>query len=299
MNMNPNTFIFIGMIFSFLANAQQSYILGSVSIHNSKFETGKIEYVHLAQVEEELGRATPTTTEEDGNFKLVVVGIAEKERFKLAITKKGYDVVNFDKLNVVAGQKARVKITMAAPQYLADFRKKIYKVGVTNAEKALAEKIKLNQTAILLERKKREINQKRIKKLQAEYDQLINSYEKIHQQATDLANKYVRINLDDVSPLYQEAFRYFQQGDLEKALDILNKADIIGKSMEIIKERKKITTIRKELIERDSIHKKRAAEFEELNKIKNILLENSISTSGVVDSLKNNLPDSTNSKQKH
>jgi hypothetical protein len=93
----------------FLLNAiasisQQSEIKGIISIHNSEYETGKRQYVSNAQVEDDFAKATPQTTDANGNIKLVFVRIPEKTSVQLIVKKEDLLVVNIDGLNAVTGQ---------------------------------------------------------------------------------------------------------------------------------------------------------------------------------------------------
>ena len=40
--------------------------------------------------------------------------------------------------------------------------------------------------------------------------------------ARELAEKFAEVNLDEASEIYKEAFSYFQDGDIEKALESLD-----------------------------------------------------------------------------
>ena len=256
----------IAFIFFFILNhslelkGQQSSVSGIVSIHNSKYETDTTKFVYLAQVEEEFGNSQTTTTNVDGEFDLLLVGIADKETVKLSISKEGLKVVNIDKLTAVAGQKEIIKIFMATPKYLADFRKKIYQVGRTQAEIALSQKIKAVEGELESERKKIEVNKLVINRLQEQYASLVEAHEKIDNSSKELARKYARINLDELSPILKEAFHSFQEGNLERALIILNQANLEKKTENIISERKRISGILKEVEERDSIQMKNTQE---------------------------------------
>ena len=134
---------------------QQSTISGVVSIHNSGYEKGRTEYVHLAQVEEEFGNSQATVTDIRGQFVLSLVDISLGDNFNFSVKKQGLEVVNFDELTAVAGQKSLKRISMASSQYLADFRKKIYRVGKTQAEKILDGKIKKIKLTLIEEQRKK------------------------------------------------------------------------------------------------------------------------------------------------
>jgi len=253
-------FLFCWLVFMICATAQQTSINGIVAIHNSKYETGKTQYVPNAQVEEDFERSQPTTSDANGQFKLYLIGIPDGERFSYAVRKMGLEVVNFDELEAVAGQRETVKVYMAKPQYVADFRKNIYRVGKTTAEKSLERKLTQLQNEYLALKESADASLERLAAYEAEIATLSQEFDNIEKQARDLAEKYARINLDDASDLYREAFRHFQAGDLEQALQVLQNAKLREQAQNILSERERIANLRREAEERDSIQSLRTGE---------------------------------------
>ena len=82
------------LLLSYALKAQQTSIVGTVAVFNSKTETGKRQFIQNAQVEETFGKSQATTTDADGNFRLVLVGIDAKQSFAFTATKAGYEIVN-------------------------------------------------------------------------------------------------------------------------------------------------------------------------------------------------------------
>jgi tetratricopeptide (TPR) repeat protein len=253
--------LFLFLSCSLMVSAQQSDIKGVVSIHNSQFKTGTRQYVQNAQVEDDFGKATPTTTDATGNFKLVFVGADKGKSVVLSIKKAGLQVVNTSDLTAVAGQTDALKISMAHPDSIAEYRKRLYNIGKSEAEKNLYAQLKKKGADIAALQKDAQKNAAAIEKLQHEYGELDKYREKVEEQAQDLARRYAPINLDDAAPLYREAFGYFQQGDLEKAMQILRGADLIGQADKILAERKAIGTIRQEANQRDSLQQQRTKDL--------------------------------------
>ena len=216
-----NTALSLFIFISLTLSAQQSDIKGVVSIHNSQFKTGTRQYVQNAQVEDDFAKATPTTTDATGTFKLVFVGADKGKSVVLSIKKAGLQVVNTPDLTAVAGQTDALKISMAHPDSIAEYRKRLYNIGKSEAEKNLYAQLKKKGAAIEALQKDAQKNAAAIEKLQYEYAELDKYAKNIEEQAQDLARRYAPINLDDAAPLYREAFGYFQQGDLEKAMQIL------------------------------------------------------------------------------
>ena len=150
---------------------------------------------------------------------------------------------------------------MAKPERIAEYRRQIYNIGKTEAEKNLAAQLKKKGTAIETLQKDAQKNAAAIAQLQKEYAELDRYAKNIEEQAQDLARRYAPINLDDAAPLYREAFGAFQKGDLEKARQILRGADLIGQADKILAEREAIGTIRKEADSRDSVQAQRTKDL--------------------------------------
>ena len=189
--------------------AQQSSISGVVAVFNSAFETGKRQYVTNAQVEDDFKKSNATTTEADGSFKLVFVGIKDNENVSFNVKKEGLEVVNTDALYAIAGQKNKAAVFMSPDGKLTDTKWKYYNINREAAEKALTAKLKKIGEDILRLKGNGAANTAQIEKLQAEYNSLQKQYEKIDQSARDLADRYAKIKLDDQSKEYQTAFQYF------------------------------------------------------------------------------------------
>ena len=251
---------FLCLICCLQISAQQSSVSGVVSIFNSETRTGKRQYVSNAQVENDSNKVQPTVTNENGKFKLIFVGINEKESVSFVVRKAGLQVVNIDALSAIAGQNDILKISMANPDSIAEYRRKIYNVGKTEAEK-YQERLAIKINMELIDLKKNGLqNKNKIAQLEAELSQSEKQRKKIEEQAQELATKYAPVNLDDVSSLFREAFLLFQKGNLDAAQLLLNQADLPDKIDSILLEEKKIEQTKKDLTERDSLVKKRKKE---------------------------------------
>jgi len=239
--------------FSISIFAQQSSVSGVVAVFNSAFETGKRQYVPNAQVEDDFKKANATTTGADGRFNLVFVGIKDNEKVSFNVKKERMEIVNTEALYAVAGQKEQVALFMSPEGKLAENKLKYYNINREAAEKALTTKLKTIGDEILKLKQNETANAGQIVKLQAEYGALQKQFEKIDQSARDMADRYAKINLDDQTKEYQSAFRYFQKGQLEEALKILNQVDLEKTGSAIVQEQERNRKIDKEWIERDSI----------------------------------------------
>jgi tetratricopeptide (TPR) repeat protein len=235
------------------AFAQQSVLNGTVTVFNSQFETGKKQYVANAQVEEDYGKSQATTTNTEGVFKLPLVGIKDLEKVFFNVKKTNYEVVNTDVLQAVAGQKESTQVFMALEGAIAENKRKYYQINRTASEKVVTEKlVQLGQQIETLQQNK-EANKTKIEDLQAEYARLQERFKKIDETAKELADRYAKINLDDQSKEYQNAFRFFQAGQLEEALKVLQMVDLEKMGKAITQEQERNQKLNKEYEERDSL----------------------------------------------
>jgi len=237
--------------------AQQSNVNGIVSIHNSETETGKRLYVVNAQVEDDFGKAQPAITDVNGQFKLIYVGAHEGLTVSFTVKKTGLEVVNMNDLHAIAGQTDWVKISMAPPEKIAEYRRQIYQVGKTEAEKRLERKVEETTNQLTALRKQHLRNDARIDQLMQQLQELDERHKKIEAQATELANKYSPLNLDDVSPLFRQAFKLFQKGDLDSSLSLLASVNLPKMVDDILTERGKVANLLTEVHHRDSTEKQR------------------------------------------
>ncbi|MEO1438207.1 MAG: tetratricopeptide repeat protein, partial [Bacteroidota bacterium] len=249
------------IILPFTGFTQQSEIRGVISIHNSEYETGTRQYVVNAQVEDEFEQANAQLTDANGAFNLIFSGVSENTSVSLIAKKEGLQVVNLDALTAVTGQRETVRLSMAKPNQIADYRREIYQVGRTQAEKTLAAKLKKTDAEIERLQQDVEKNKVKIAQLQKEWRELQAYFDKIEAQAMDLARRYAPINLDDAAPLFREAFRLFQAGELDQALQVLRGANLVHQADQILAEEKAIKEVQKELNIRDSIKTQRKSDL--------------------------------------
>ncbi|MGB1206223.1 MAG: tetratricopeptide repeat protein, partial [Chitinophagales bacterium] len=205
------------------AYAQKIPLHGVVSIQNSGFNNkGVIEYVNLAQVEDDFDSANPDATDSEGKFTLNYIGVAQNDAVSFSVKKAGLKVVNIDRLNVTLGKNEATQIYMCEPEVLAENKKRYYKIGKTAGEKQL--KIKLQQAKeelALLERAV-DVNVIQIQDKNEQIRFLEQQGQNLDKHAKELAKRFAHENFDEASALSQKAFRLFQEGKIYEALDVLD-----------------------------------------------------------------------------
>jgi len=255
--------IFLLFIGPLLLVGQQSSIRGVVSIHNSETETGKRQYVANAGVTDDFGKAQPVITDANGQFILIYVGVEEKSGVSFQVKKEGLEVVNTSALEAVTGQQNLVKISMASREKLDEYRRLIYKIGKTEAEKKLEKLVAQKSRELLALRQNAALNEIKIKRLEQDLIELEEQSRKIDDQAQELARKYAPINLDDQSAVFRNAFVLFQKGQLDSSLLILAKVNLANMVSQILTEREKLGELQLGLVVRDSVQKQRTKEVSE------------------------------------
>ena len=111
-----------------LLTSQQINLAGRISIHNSKYSTGEIQYVENAQVTAAF--TTPDVTDTRGSFSLEFVGLDQGTSVAIGVDKEQLEVVNQrDLQDVVIGRKTPVRIYMATKGQLAASQTEIYKIS--------------------------------------------------------------------------------------------------------------------------------------------------------------------------
>lgn len=227
-------------------SAQQTELNGVVAIFNSEFETGNRQYVVNAIIEEDNQKSQRALSASDGTFKLPIIGIKPLEPVYFSVIKDGFEVVNTDALEAVAGQNDPVRIYMSANGALAENRMRYYKINREKAEAALNQKLAELEEKI----KKAKGNENKVKALQAEYQTLIANFQQLDAISKALAEQYTKVNLDDESETYRKAYRYYIQGDLDLALQTFEYAKLPEKVDEILKAIKRNTALKSEYQQR-------------------------------------------------
>lgn len=247
-----------------LAMAQTIYtqedikLPGVVVEQNSKFNTGSINY--LSNVQVKAPGATPLLSNAKGKFTLVFADKPFGNVTRIYASKKGYEVVNDEELKkaAVLGRKVPLQVVFCKEGQLYENQVAYYKIARDAVLAAHKKRIDVLQTEgkereLLLTKMETEFNQK-ISSVEQANQLLENQLQKAEKKATELAERFVFINLDDQNESYQLAFKAFLKNDLEEALRILNSIDLKERLEINLKESQKeeqlITSIEQQLSSR-------------------------------------------------
>ncbi|WP_299432064.1 tetratricopeptide repeat protein [uncultured Aquimarina sp.] len=244
--------LYLVIVFIVISNSlftQEIHLKGVISMHNSKYKTGKIEYVDDVYITAPFTK--PASSDIKGKFTLKFVGIDKETIVKINAEKVNLEVVNsYGLQNVTIGRSKPLKIYLETSGNLAIAQTEMYNIS----KKALfAERDKII-TDLKGEKKKSE---EAIKKLQRklgvsindrfEAEKLLNkNIEELQKKIPEIAQDLAKTNLDFASEDYLKAYKYFQAGKIEKVIKIMSKDKLDRSYIEAKKnilEGRKIKTI--------------------------------------------------------
>jgi hypothetical protein len=216
-------------------------IKGTVVLQNAK--TLNQERT-ISNVQVSASGANPTSTDNQGKFTLTFNNKTQGSLTNITATKTGYEVVNAAalanaRLPLYPNQQL-LTIVMCEEGQVARNRALYYDV----ATKAIDNNFNKKINELKQKLSKQELNNAQY---EIEYSNLIEQKKIIEAQAQDLANKYAQVNLDDASPLYQQAFELFKQGNIDGAIEVLDKADYPKKIEQYRQEEAKIARLEKDI----------------------------------------------------
>jgi tetratricopeptide (TPR) repeat protein len=147
---------------------------------------------------------------------------------------------DFDIVKISDTDRLGVDIIMAAAGTVEAAKKEYYNVS----DKALLEGFNKEIRALRLRLQKAQLSQQ---EYEEKYGALQAQYERQKKELDRLAEKFARVNFDDVSALYREALKLFKKGRIDEAIKKLEMADLLGRTARRLEERKRIEEAEEEL----------------------------------------------------
>jgi tetratricopeptide (TPR) repeat protein len=216
-------------------------IIASLSL-NAQIQKGIVREINsdktpLSNVYIKFTDAIPTTTDDSGAFRLVFSGKKVGDLiFCEEIKKQGYEIVNKRELETLKMGRTRdlsLDIILAKIGVIAAAKREYYDVS----DKALRASYNRVKNALREQVTQSQISQmdyiEQMKQLQERYDRQRASLD-------ELAEKFARVNFDDVSDLYREALQLFKDGQIEEAIKKLEDADLIARTNRRLAERERL-----------------------------------------------------------
>ena len=188
--------------------------------------------------------AVPTLSDDKGRFRLAFQGKKAGDLlFLQAIRKSGYELVNEKELEVLKfspTKKLGSDIILAKAGTLDAARREYYAIsnqalqaGFDKQKKALQQKLKNLQ-----------LTQQEYEK---KFGRLSEEYAGQQKSLSALSDLFARINFDDVSAEYEQAFSLFKSGAIDEALRILERADLLTRMKNRLDEKKRLERAKREI----------------------------------------------------
>lgn len=225
--MKKNIFIFYLIVSS--TSFAQSRLKGEVVLINSNSTP-------LPGVELIVENAVPTFSDENGRFKLEMQKDSEGQFVHFQhIFKKGYEVVNFKDIESwIISSDIFYKIVMCRKGYLQESKMKYYNAG---------DLLYRNRYMNAVSKLEKLIEAKQISR--AQYLERLNDIKDEYVQSKKLLNyyadKFSRLNRDELKGIDSLAITYFDAGDIDSAIKVYENASIIENFEKYIGDRTQVT----------------------------------------------------------
>lgn len=205
-----NTLLFLFILVSTNVFTQKIQQYGNVKEINSNNK-------HISGVQVDFIDAVPTTSDNEGHF---ILHFSDKKYGQSIYLKEGFkkdfEVVNIKELRPsILNQTNELTILLCPAGYIDKKKAEYYNVSVKILNMEYTK-----QLTILEQRLDRESANEGA--LYNQMKELREKYEITQDNAEELAEKFARVNYDDVSKSYKEALNQYQEGNLDEAITILN-----------------------------------------------------------------------------
>lgn len=153
--------------------------------------------------------SNPTVSDSKGTFKLVFIDKYPGDIVELEVYRDGFEIVNKSELrtNIPNSNNYLVPIVMCKKGYRDSLAAEYYGISYRNIRRSYDKKI--------------EQLRKQNKQTTNKYDSLYKAFQKEVDNLKSLSEKFAVVNLDNCSQIQKKALLYFKNGELEKAISIL------------------------------------------------------------------------------
>lgn len=257
MHPNKHMLIFMLLTFNFSFYAQNYDVKGRISFHNSKMENKVIEYAKDVVIS--ISSNNATTSDYKGRFHLKLDQSQIKVPINFSIEKTGYEVVNQKMLDHYSvDRKYLLRIFLAKKGYLESQQQELFysnQKALFNHRDQLLDILAFDNKESKEEIKRlgEQLNIKLFNRLEAE-ERISFEVKNVEQKLKDFSIHLASVNLDFSSDMYKQAFGFYQNGNIEKTIQILdentleqslnNIIAVIEKAKEIPEKLDKVMAIR-------------------------------------------------------
>ena len=191
--------------------------------------------------------AKPAASDQAGKLRLVFTDKKAGQSVSLNdLVKAGYELVNdkeVEQVKLSDTDQLGVDIILA-PTGVVDAAKKSY---YDISDKSLKTGFEREKTKLRQERDAARLSEQQFEE---QLTQLREQYDHQKKELDALAEKFARVNFDDVTPVYREALELFKAGKINEAIAKLEGADPAKRTAQIIQEGKDIESDEKKLAAR-------------------------------------------------
>lgn len=180
----------------------------------------------------------------EGNFRLVFQDKKPGQLiFMEKIYKKGFELVNgkdFEFVKISNTNQLRVDVILAVEGTVDAAKKVYYEVS----DKALHANFNREKRALQKRLQEAQLSQGEYEEKFIALQQEFNSQKK---SLDVLAEKFARLNFDDVEPYDKEALKLFQAGEVKQAIEVLESSDPALRTQQILQEDKRLALAQTEV----------------------------------------------------
>lgn len=188
--------------------------------------------------------AAATDSDGDGRFVLEFSSMSPGTLISLPeIYKKGYEVVNADAFNGwILSEKKDMNIVLAKAGVIEEARNRYYEVAVANYSRKQSELVgQLNQ---MYRQGEIDASQRRDK-----LEELSAQSQEFMSRLDEYADKFARINPDDVSELEKKVIGLVSEGKIDEAIQLYDGSGIVEDALEKIVQAKEASEDAREIVE--------------------------------------------------
>lgn len=205
--------VFCGLVF--LVFRHQVTLKGVAVKMNSDFTP-------VAGVEVVVQGGVPTLTDGAGTFILKLPHMESDDLlFDIRISKQGMEIVNLKEVEQwVASGDILYKVVLCPKGYIEQSRRKFYNIGKSYYQREYERKLQELRVT-------RELQQADIATFEQEMSQLSQEYDKRMKLLDYYADKFARINKDELSAMERQAMALVEKGDIDGAIHIYEASGIV------------------------------------------------------------------------
>lgn len=167
--------------------------------------------------------AIPADSDNDGRFRLEFPeALPGDPIFGISVYKKGYTVVNIDKLkNWNLTQTAELHIVVGKTEEIERLRKKYYDIGMSESEK----KYRALLSELMQVKEKMSISEQEYRH---KVDSIKSEIEKATQKIAEFSRKFSCIDRDALSSQEKVAMEFLDVGEVAKAIEVYENMNLEG-----------------------------------------------------------------------